>query len=210
MANPGFLTFDQLLDEALSNPAAEAELARRYQRDAAILVVDFTSMVHRTEHEGIVYALALARAAENHMKHAVLQHDGEVVKQVADSFFAAFATPAQALAAALDGIAAMRDFNAPRTGTLDDGQRNDPIYPCVGLGYGPSLIIPGENLFGDEVNRAFVLGEDTARANEVLCSPAFLAALGTLPSGLGAHVAPADRQEAAGFPFHVVRDFREG
>ena len=44
-------------------------------------VVDFTSMVHRTEHEGIVYALALARAAENHMKHAVLQHDGEVVKQ---------------------------------------------------------------------------------------------------------------------------------
>ena len=136
------------------------------------------------------------------MKHAVLQHDGEVVKQVADSFFAAFATPP-------------RPSRPPSRDRGHEGLQRVPpgtsatasaTTPSTCVAWCPSLIILGENLFGDEVNRAFVLGEDTARANEVLCSPAF----GKARSHPGsAPTSPPYSQDAAGF-FHVVRDFRDG
>lgn len=209
MTDPHFLTLDQLLDRALTDPAVEGELLRRYSRDVAVLVVDFTSMVKRTDSEGIIYALALARKAEATMRPAVAEHGGEVVKRVADSFFAVFPSAAQALDGALAGAAALAAFNADRTGCVADGTRTDPIHPCIGLGFGPTLVIPGDNLYGAEVNRAFVLGEDTAEAREVLATSAFLAALGAPPQGVGVHRAPGDRVAAVGFDFHVVTDFRE-
>ena len=209
MTDPHFLTLDQLLDRALTDPAIERELLRRYRRDVAILVVDFTGMVHRTDHDGIVYALALARAAEACMRPHVGQHAGEVVKRVADSFFAVFPTAGQALAASLDACASLAAFNAERGGRIGDGSRSDPIHPCLGLGFGPTLVIPGDNLYGAEVNRAFVLGEDTAEAGEILCTQAFVDALGTPPVGVGAHRAPRDRSDAIGFPFLIVRDHRD-
>jgi class 3 adenylate cyclase len=208
MTDPAFLTFDELLDRSLDDPNAEAELERRYRQTAAILVVDYTSMVHRTDHHGIVYALSLARRAERVMHPAVEAHDGEVVKRVADSWFAVFPDPARALGALLDGMAALREFNAPRTGSIDDGSRNEPIYACAGLAFGASLVLPGTDLYGEEVNRAFVLGEDTARASETLVTDAFLGALGPPPQGVGVHRAPGDRVAEVGFPFHIVADYR--
>jgi class 3 adenylate cyclase len=209
VTDPQFLTLDKLLDRALTDPAVEAELMRRYSRDVATLVVDFTGMVHRTDHEGIVYALALARAAEARMHPHVEAHGGEVVKRVADSFFAVFPTAAQALAASLDGVASLAAFNADRTGRIGDGTRTDPIHPCLGLGFGPTLVVPGDDLYGAEVNRAFVLGEDTAESGEILCSRAFLDALGAPPIGVGAHQAPRERTDPVGFDFYALRDHRE-
>ncbi|MEC7946874.1 MAG: hypothetical protein VX265_04855 [Myxococcota bacterium] len=208
MVDPAFLTFDELLEQSLDTPAAANELARRYQTTAAILVVDYTDMVRRTDAHGIVYALSLARRAEQVMRPAVEAHGGEIVKRVADTWFAVFPAPPRALGALLDGMAALRAFNAARTGSMDDGSRNEPIHGCAGLGFGPSLVLPGEDLYGAEVNRAFVLGEDTARAGEMLASDAFLAALGTLPEGVGAHRASRERVARVGFPFHVVADHR--
>jgi adenylate cyclase len=208
VTDPRFQTFDQLLQRALTDPQAEAELRRRYAREVAVLVVDFTAMVHRTDQEGIVYALALARAAEARMKPAVAAHGGEVIKQVADTFFAVFPDVEPALMALLDARAALADFNRGRTGTLGDGSRNEPIFACGGLGFGDTLVIPGENLFGAEVNRAFVLGEDTAKSGEMLCTPDFARRLGMPPPGIGLHGAPADRVAEVGFPFLVLQDHR--
>lgn len=208
MTDPAFLTFDELLDRSLDDPRAEAELERRYRQTAAILVVDYTDMVHRSDHHGIVYALSLARRAERVMRPAVVAHDGEIVKRVADSWFAVFPDPARALAGLLEGRRALHAFNAGRTGAMDDGSRNEPIHACAGLAYGASLVLPGEDLYGEEVNRAFVLGEDTARADEVLVTESFLAALGDPPDGVGVHRAPGDRVKDVGFPFHVVADYR--
>ena len=78
----------------------------------------------------------------------------------------------------------------------------------AGCAFGASLVLPGQDLYGEEVNRAFVLGEDTARASEVLVTDAFLEALGAPPSGVGVHRAAGDRIADVGFPFHVVADYR--
>ena len=209
MSDVRFLQFRDLVAAALTRPDAEAEIDRRYRREVAIMVCDFTGMVERTDNDGIVYALALAAAAEAGMDPSIKARGGEVVKRVADTFFAVFASPDEALQASFEALAALATFNRSRTGAVGDGSRNDPIAACIGLGWGDALIIPGSDAYGDEVNRAFVLGEDTARGGEVLCTERFLAAIQPLPAGFGAFVAPADRQADAGFPFHVLGDYRD-
>lgn len=209
MSQPAFMTWDGLLQRALDNPAAEAEINRRYGRPVAILVCDFNGMVKRTDACGIVYALALARQAERVMEPVLNEHGGEVVKREADTLFVVFEEPLPALMGALEAGKALAVFNKDRTGHIHDRDRRDPIHPCIGLGYGESLVIPGHDMYGGEVNRAFVLGEDVANSREILVTDAFLAALGTLPEGLGSHRAPADRVEEAGFPFHILGDYRD-
>jgi class 3 adenylate cyclase len=204
-----FLTFDELLEQYFSRAGVEQELQRRYAARVAVLVSDFTEMAARTDAHGIGYALALAAAAEHAMRPALARRGGSVVKQVADTFFAVFDTPAAALLAALDAKAALARFNLGRTGHVGHAGRNEPIHACIGLGYGDALVVPGRDLFGGEVNRAFILGEDIAKGDELLCTQAFHAALGTPPPGIGTHRAPGDREADAGFPFHVLADYRD-
>ena len=175
---------------------------------AAVLVADFTDMVERTDIHGIGYALAMAAAAQRVLTPVFATQGGVQVKTVADTLFVVFASPQAALAAALNGMRALDAFNAGRTGVLHHGQQNEPILGCFGLGFGDALVIPGRDLFGAEVNRAFVLGEDVAKGGEVLMTEAFRRALGGLPEGVGAFTAPGDREGEAGFHFHVVADYR--
>lgn len=194
-----YLDFDTLIDRSLTDPAAVTELERRHLTEAAILVVDFSGMVRRTQAHGIIFALARARAAMGAMTPAITAHSGQVIKQVADTFFAVLPSPADALLAALDGQSALRTFNAGSP---------DPIHAGVGLGFGQCLLVAGEDVYGEEVSRAFVLGEDTAEPGEVLVTEAFLAALGAVPDGIGSFRARHDRIHATGFHFHQIRDYR--
>lgn len=194
MAELSFLDFDTLLLRAAEDPAAEAEVHRRFGTVGAILVADFTGMVGRTDARGIVYALARARRAD-----VALGLRGTRVKRVADTVFAVYENAVDALE---DALAAHRRLRAG----LD--HHEDPIHACIGLGHGPMLVIPGEDVFGSDVNRAFVLGEDVAVGGETLCTPSFLAAVGGLPSGVGAYRAPEEREASPGFAFHVLSDYR--
>jgi class 3 adenylate cyclase len=209
MTDLAFLTFDQLLEQFFARPGVEAELLRRYGSRAAILVTDFTEMAARTDTHGIGYALALAAAAERAMRPAVAARGGSVVKQVADTLFAVFDTPEAALFAALDAQRALAGFNAGRIGHVGHPDRNEPIRACMGLGWGDTWVVPGRDVFGAEVNRAFVLGEDVAYGGEILATEAFLHGVGALPGGVGAFRAPGEREADAGFGFHVLADYRD-
>ncbi|MSQ04240.1 MAG: hypothetical protein EXR71_20515 [Myxococcales bacterium] len=195
MSDLGFLDFDALVARSVTDPNAEAEAQRRFGTIAAIVVVDFTGMVRRTDERGIVYALARARQAA-----AALALTGTRVKRVADTLFAVYDSPERALVDALDAHARLREAIPPA------GQ--DPIHACIGVGYGRMLLIAGEDVFGPEVNRAFVLGEDVAGGGETLITAALLEALGDLPAGVGAFRGPAEREKESGFPFFVVGDYR--
>ncbi len=202
------LSPEELLDLALELPDAGAELERRFGSVRAILVVDFSAMRARTDAFGIVHALATVRAAFGAYRPAIEAQSGHEVKTVADTLFASFDTPAAALASALDGHRHLAAFNAERTGNICAGEPGAPIHPRTGLGFGPVLALPG-NIYGAEVNRAFILGEDVGRDGEILASDAFAAALGSPPVGVGVHAGPHDRTEEAGFSFQVYTDYRE-
>lgn len=194
MSDLAFLDFDALVLRATTDPAAEEELQRRFGTTAAILVVDFTGMVRRTDERGIVYALGRARLAE-----AELRLRGTLVKRVADTTFALYDQAGDALLDALDAHRRLRECA---------DHAHDPLHACIGLGFGSMLLIPSQDCFGSEVNRAFVLGEDVAGGGETLCTPAFLLEVGELPPGVGVYRAPEEREVEPGFGFHVVSDYR--
>jgi class 3 adenylate cyclase len=53
-----------------------------------------------------------------------------------------------------------------------DKSEEEQILLCVGIGYGRVLRIGDVDVFGHEVNSASKLGEDTAKAYEILVTPA--------------------------------------
>jgi class 3 adenylate cyclase len=54
----------------------------------------------------------------------------------------------------------------------------DQVLLCVGIGYGKVLRIGDEDVYGQEVNAASKLGEDTAKANEILVTDGARRAIG--------------------------------
>jgi adenylate cyclase len=201
MSDLRLLSFLDLVDRSLTDPRAREELESRYLAEAAILVVDFTGMVRRSDRDGIIAALATARAAAAAMTPAITAHRGQLIKLVADTLFAVFPDSRRALLAAFDAQSALALFNRDRP--------DDPIHPCAGLGFGPCYLLPGEDIYGAEVNRAFVLGEDVAEGGQILVTPAFRAALGDIPQGVGLHAANADLAHRVGFHFFEIRDYRD-
>ena len=202
------MSFDALLESASEHPHMVDEIERRFGSIVAVLVVDFSSMRRRMDAFGTVPALLDIRLATHTYTPVIRASRGRIVKTLADTLFAIFDAPQDALQAAMDGHRCMKKLNMDRDGDIEQGIPNAPVHPKAGLGYGPSLLTPDGNLYGPEVNRAFILGEDVAANREILASAAFASGLGIPPVGVGLHGAPHDREDAAGFPFHVVNDFR--
>ena len=130
---------------------------------------------------------------------AITTHGGQIIRPLADAFFATLPSPADALLAALDGQQALRRLHTDSPGALHAG---------IGLGFGACLLVAGGDLFGEEVSRARVLGGDTALPGEVLATEAFRAGLGAVPDGVGSFRARHDRIHTTGFRFHQIRDYR--
>jgi adenylate cyclase len=105
---------------------------------------------------------------------AIEDNGGTVVKQEADNLFAYFPTPYQAVEGAKD---ILRSFAAANTALPDERHING----CVGIGYGPTLVIGDEDMFGNEMNLACKLGEDIASKSEILLTEN---AYNALPSSL--------------------------
>ena len=93
-----------------------------------------------------------------------------MIKQEADNLFAMFTTAEQAFEAALDTLRALEAMNA----VLPPERA---LLVSAGIGFGPTLVIADEDLFGPEMNGACKLGEDIAAAGQILLTQAAHAAL---------------------------------
>jgi adenylate cyclase len=141
-----------------------------FARQVAILVLDMVGFSRLTVQHGIIHYLAMIHQMEEAARPAVIGNGGRVIKQEADNLYAIYEDPAHALESALD---IFRAFNTVKN--VVPPERD--IFGSVGIGYGPSLVIEGEDLFGSEVNFACKLGEDLAGKSEILLTQAAHAAL---------------------------------
>lgn len=153
-----------------SAAAVDAAIAQAFVRDVAILVLDVCGFSRITERHGIIHFLAMIHQMEQAARPAIAGNGGEVVKQEADNLFAVFSTADQALDAALDTLRALDAMNA----VLPPERA---LHVSAGIGFGPTLVIANEDLFGSEMNCACKLGEDVAAAREILLTSAAHAAL---------------------------------
>jgi class 3 adenylate cyclase len=118
------------------------------------------------------------------------------VKCEADNHIYAFERVTDAVAAARAIVAAARALDA----SLGEDER---VHPCIGIGYGRVLELR-DDVFGDEVNVAFKLGEDVATRREILLSDAAFAQL----AREGTAIEASPREEELGhvkMRYHAVR-----
>ena len=144
-----------------------------------MLVLDSTGFSRTTRKKGIVYYLTIIARMRQIGRRIFAGHDVIGFRAEADNLFAEFSTVQQALFAAFD---MHRYFKENELMLADD----EPFQVCIGIGFGRLLKSRGEGVFGDEMNLASKLGEDTAEGGQTLITErAYLA----LPSreGLVSH-----------------------
>jgi adenylate cyclase len=158
----------RLLDARLADPsiaeAQDEELWARCAADRAVLVLDLSGFTRLTRARGILHFLSVYRRALKLACPLIESHGGRCVKLDADNVIGAFPRASSALAAARAIRAETAVINRPLA-------EDEHVHVCQGIGYGKVLEL-ADDLYGDEVNIAFMLGEDVARAEDILVSEA--------------------------------------
>ena len=148
----------------------DRQILRTFEQKVAILAMDMCGFTSITLAHGIIHFLAMIRQMEEVATPVIVGNGGRVIKQEADDLFAVFHDPTQALEAALD---ILRGFNAINK-VLPPARH---LHGSIGIGYGDTLVIGDEDLFGSEMNLACKLGEDIAETDEILITSAAYTAL---------------------------------
>lgn len=154
------LAFSQA-GEAEKRRRIESDLWAEFGAEMAVFVLDMSGFSMLTRKYGIVHYLSMVKRMQVTTEPIVKSYGGSMIKYEADNCFAVFPTPLAAVKAALVMQHAFETSNILTSDDMD-------IYISCGIDYGKILVIPGEDCFGDAVNRASKLGEDVAAAREIL------------------------------------------
>jgi adenylate cyclase len=168
----------KLVEERTKLGSDTAEIDRRiwdlFGEDWAVMFTDLSGFSRQVAKFGIIHFLQVIFEHKQLLLPVVEQHDGILLKIEADSFLILFKSPTRALECAIAMQRLCQSVNQRRT-------PEEQIVLCVGVGHGKVLKIGATDVYGLEVNLASKLGEDIARGNEVLVTPAARAAVGELP-----------------------------
>jgi adenylate cyclase len=126
-----------------------------------IMFTDLSGFSRGVEKFGIVHFLQTIFESERLLIPVIDDHDGILLKVEGDSFLVIFRNANKAIAASLAMQRVLKEYNV-------DKPEEEKVLLCVGLGYGRVLKIGDSDVFGAEVNAASKLGEDIARAQEIL------------------------------------------
>jgi len=170
---------ERLIEERL-RPGADKDAVDRRIWDLfgerwAIMYTDLSGFSRRVAEFGIIHFLQTIH--ESFQMHAPVidRHGGFLLKIEGDSLMVIFRNVNEALECAIEMQQVTQRSNVGRA-------PEDQVLLCLGLGYGDMLRIAEEDVFGAEVNAASKLGEDTAKAGEILVTGAVREAV-KLPPG---------------------------
>lgn len=131
----------------------------------AIVFTDLSGFSRKVAEFGIIHFLQVIFEQKRLLLPIVAQNDGILIKVEADSFLIVFKRATSAVRCAIDMEHACQKYNSGRL-------PEERVLLCVGIGYGNILRIGDSDVYGQEVNAASKLGEDTAKANEILVTAA--------------------------------------
>ena len=143
--------------------AIEAEIRERFEEPWAVVFTDLVGFSKRTERFGIIHFLGLIHAMGRLLRPPIVDAGGRVLKEEADSWLILFPTARTAIETMETCRRRCDEYSRGRP----DEER---LELCVGIGYGPILRVGWEDAWGQQVNIASRLGEDLAKAGEILLS----------------------------------------
>lgn len=156
---------DRLLQTRNEHPERAAEIDATihsmFSQTHAIFVLDMSGFSRLTVRYGIIHFLAMVHRLCVIARPIIQQHQGKLIKQEADNLFAVFPSVALAVDAAVDLLKTLVAVNTGLPDSLD-------LFASIGIGYGEVLMVEDSDLYGNEMNLASKLGEDLARAGEIL------------------------------------------
>lgn len=156
---------ERLIQERL-RPGADKKLIDEriwdlFGEDWAVMFTDLSGFSRRVAEFGIIHFLQTIQEAERLLLPVIEEFDGILLKIEGDSFLVIFRNPRKALLCSAAMQRALRDYDAGLAA-------EDKVLLCIGLGYGRMLRIGDADVYGAEVNAASKLGEDRAKAWEIL------------------------------------------
>jgi class 3 adenylate cyclase len=160
---------ESLIEERLKPGADKKRIDARiwdlFGENWAVMFTDLAGFSRRVAEFGIIHFLQTIHEAQRLLVPCIERHDGILLKTEGDSLLVIFRSAARALECALAMQRTARDYNRER-------EQAEQVLLCVGLGCGRLLRIGDHDVFGAEVNAAAKLGEDTAKAWEILVTGA--------------------------------------
>jgi adenylate cyclase len=136
-----------------------------FGEDWAVMFTDLSGFSRQVAAFGIIHFLQIIHEQKRILLPVVADHDGILIKIEADSLLILFKKAHRALECAIAMQHACQKLSARRT-------PEEKVLLCVGIGSGRILRIGDQDCYGAEVNAASKLGEDTAKANEILVTGA--------------------------------------
>ncbi len=131
----------------------------------AVMFTDLSGFSRHVDEFGIIHFLQVIHEHHKLVLPVVEEHDGLLVKVEGDSLLLLFRRPERAIECAIKMQEACETYSASRP-------PEEQILLCLGIGYGEVLRVGDTDVWGREVNAASKLGEDTARAGEILVTRA--------------------------------------
>jgi adenylate cyclase len=164
--------------------AVDQRIWNLFGEEWSVLYTDLSGFSRGVAEFGIIHFLQVIHESRKILIPVIENHDGILLKTEGDSMLIIFRNPARALECAVEMQRVCADYNA-------SSEESEKLLLCVGIGHGKVLRIGDTDVFGAEVNAACKLGEDTARAWQVLVTEPFRNAveggeferLETCPSG---------------------------
>ncbi|MBI5623348.1 MAG: adenylate/guanylate cyclase domain-containing protein [Elusimicrobia bacterium] len=166
---------EKLIAERLSPGADKTAIDRRiwdlFGEEWAVMYTDLSGFSRKVSEFGIIHFLQIISESSRIFVPCIDDYDGILLKTEGDSMMVIFRSPARALECATAMQAAAKGYNESR-------QAEEHILLCVGIGFGRMLRIGDHDVFGSEVNAASKLGEDTAKAWEILVTDSVRTVIG--------------------------------
>ena len=169
---------EKLIEERLK-PGADKDLIDARLWDLfgetwAVMFTDLSGFSRNVATFGIIHFLQIIYETQRVLVPCIDQHDGILLKLDGDSMMVIFRSVTKAIECATAMQRTLKSYNTSKPAA-------EQILLCLGLGYGRMLRIGDEDVFGPEVNAASKLGEDTARAWEILVTDSVVKAAEQMP-----------------------------
>ncbi|MBL8525949.1 MAG: adenylate/guanylate cyclase domain-containing protein [Betaproteobacteria bacterium] len=160
---------EKLIAERLAPGADKASIDRRIWRlfgeKWAVLYTDLSGFSRNVAEFGIIHFLQTIYESHRLLVPIIEKSNGILLKTEGDSLIVMFRHVNDAIRCAIEMQHCTQDYNQTRI----DAEK---VLLCVGIGYGEVLRVGDADIFGAEVNAACKLGEDTAKAREILITGA--------------------------------------
>ena len=157
------------IEAAADRESIDQRIWDLFGEEWCIMATDLAGFSRNVAEFGIIHFLQTIYESERILIPVIEKHDGILLKVEGDSFFVIFRNVQKAIRASIEMQQTTVRYNAARV-------PQEHVLLCIGLGFGRVLRIGDADVFGAEVNAASKLGEDTARAWEILVTDSLAAA----------------------------------